>query len=95
MTPDEELKTIVAGTYVDPVMEDAVVRVEDCARTGRLVYGKEGYAYVAGTFRAVPDHDWRFTAVFADGGSVTFEEGATAEHVAAFLARRRAENGSS
>lgn len=93
MSDDEEREAVIAGTYVDPAMEGVTLRIEDCARSGRLLYGDEHYARIAGMFRPVPEHDWRFVAVYADGGSVTFGVGTTAEQVAASFACRAAERG--
>lgn len=63
---------------------EAVIGVVDVAAHAREIFGDKA-DLIAG--RPMPETDWRFEATLPNGASVTFHRGATAEHVAAYLAR--------
>lgn len=85
--------TFVSDTAVTPLTQDVVlcrVALIDIAETGRRLYGSaeklsEVYGYPA------PEHDYRLHLTTQDGAECTFHRGATADHIAADLARRDAE----
>jgi hypothetical protein len=67
--------------------------VEDVAASARELFGVEVAEMIANG--PLPKHDWRFKVAYGTGadrsGRITFHTGATAEHVAAYLARENIE----
>lgn len=72
------------------LIDEVICRVKliDIADTARRLYGGEEKAsYIIG--RPLPEHDFRFHISYGDGGEITFNDGATAADVAAWLKRER------
>lgn len=62
----------------------ATVQVVDVADTARRVFGAAA-EHIAG--RPMPEHDYRFHMKTPTGGEVTFNQYATAQHVAEYCER--------
>jgi hypothetical protein len=60
------------------------VSVVDLSDTARRVYG-DRFEEIFG--RPLDEHDYRFSAMTPTGGEMSFHQGATAEHVAAYWGR--------
>jgi hypothetical protein len=63
------------------------IRIVDLAAKARAVYGDQA-DYVAG--RTLPEHDYRFEVVEANGTRISFAEAATAAYVIRFIEERSA-----
>lgn len=59
------------------------IRIVDVAARARELFGDQA-DYIAG--RPLPEHDYRFEVGSVDGRCMTFGNGDTAAHVAAYLA---------
>lgn len=63
------------------------VTVVDISDTARRLYGDKA-AEIAGLMgRVMPEHDYRFKAATPTGGEVSFHQGASADHIAAYWER--------
>lgn len=66
-------------------MDGLTIRLVDVAAEAREMYG-DNADYIAG--RTLPEHEWRFEVTTGSGARCSFHLGATAEHIAAYLAER-------
>lgn len=66
------------------------LRLVDVAESARRLYGLDE---AADMFPGLPEHDYRFEVVLPNGAEITLQRGATAAHVAAYLAREGVDPG--